>query len=58
MPAMRRLAAPTIGGLLVSFVMELALYPVVFHTAKSWLHRREFGNNRPPEGVSSGGAIV
>ena len=31
---MRRLAAPMIGGLGVSFVMELLLYPVIFYLAK------------------------
>jgi copper/silver efflux system protein len=31
---MRRIAAPMIGGLLVSFVMELVVYPVVFALAK------------------------
>ncbi len=31
---MRRIAAPMIGGLLVSFVMELIAYPVVFYTFK------------------------
>lgn len=39
---MRRLAAPMIGGLLVSFVMELVVYPVVFYMARSWEHRREW----------------
>lgn len=33
---MRRLAAPLIGGLLVSFVMELVLYPILFYFAKAW----------------------
>jgi Cu/Ag efflux pump CusA len=32
----RRLAAPLIGGLLVSFVMELVLYPILFYFAKAW----------------------
>lgn len=36
---MRRLAAPMIGGLLVSFVMELVVYPVLFYLAKSWQER-------------------
>jgi Cu(I)/Ag(I) efflux system membrane protein CusA/SilA len=31
---MRRLAAPMIGGLATSFVMELLVYPVIFHRAK------------------------
>jgi Cu(I)/Ag(I) efflux system membrane protein CusA/SilA len=32
---MRRLAAPMIGGLLVSFAMELVVYPVVFYLVKN-----------------------
>jgi Cu(I)/Ag(I) efflux system membrane protein CusA/SilA len=36
---MRRLAAPLIGGLLVSFLMELVVYPVVFYQAKGWQER-------------------
>lgn len=38
---MRRIAAPMIGGLLVSFVMELLIYPVVFYLARRWQHRHE-----------------
>jgi Cu(I)/Ag(I) efflux system membrane protein CusA/SilA len=38
---MRRIAAPMIGGLLISFVMELLVYPVVFYLAKRWQHRKE-----------------
>ena len=39
---MRRIAAPLIGGLLISFMMELVVYPVVFFLAKRWQHRKEF----------------
>ena len=36
----RRLVAPLIGGITVSFVMELLVYPVVFYLAKRWeMHR-------------------
>jgi Cu(I)/Ag(I) efflux system membrane protein CusA/SilA len=31
---MRRLAAPMIGGLFTSYIMELLIYPVIFYTAK------------------------
>ncbi len=41
---MRRIAAPMIGGLLISFVMELVVYPVVFYLAKRWQHRKEFAH--------------
>ena len=39
---MRRIAAPMIGGLLISFLMELLVYPVVFYLGKRWQHRKEF----------------
>ena len=32
---MKRIAAPMIGGLLTSFVLELLVYPVLFVTWKS-----------------------
>ena len=32
---MRRLAAPMLGGLFTSFIMELLIYPVIFYIAKS-----------------------
>jgi copper/silver efflux system protein len=34
---MRRLAAPMLGGLFTSFLMELLLYPIIFFVAKSLL---------------------
>jgi Cu(I)/Ag(I) efflux system membrane protein CusA/SilA len=37
---MRRLAAPMIGGVTVSFLMELIVYPVLFFLAKQWQLRR------------------
>jgi Cu(I)/Ag(I) efflux system membrane protein CusA/SilA len=38
---MRRLAAPMLGGLFTSFLMELLIYPVIFFLAKSMLLPRE-----------------
>jgi len=38
---MRRLAAPMIGGLFVSFAMELVVYPILFYRARSWRRRWE-----------------
>jgi Cu(I)/Ag(I) efflux system membrane protein CusA/SilA len=32
---MRRIAAPMIGGLFTSFIMELLIYPVIFYIAMS-----------------------
>jgi Cu(I)/Ag(I) efflux system membrane protein CusA/SilA len=37
----RRLVAPLIGGITVSFVMELLVYPVIFYLAKRWQLRGE-----------------
>jgi len=31
---MRRIAAPMLGGLFTSFLMELLIYPVIFYIAK------------------------
>jgi Cu(I)/Ag(I) efflux system membrane protein CusA/SilA len=42
---MRRIAAPMIGGLLISFVMELVVYPVVF-----WLAKRSQMRFKPETG--------
>jgi Cu(I)/Ag(I) efflux system membrane protein CusA/SilA len=39
---MRRLAAPMIGGLTTSFIMELLVYPVIYYTAKRLVVRRQF----------------
>jgi Cu(I)/Ag(I) efflux system membrane protein CusA/SilA len=36
---MRRIAAPLIGGLAVSFLMELVIYPVIFFVAKHFTLR-------------------
>jgi Cu(I)/Ag(I) efflux system membrane protein CusA/SilA len=33
---MRRLAAPMLGGLFTSFLMELLIYPIIFYVAKSF----------------------
>jgi Cu(I)/Ag(I) efflux system membrane protein CusA/SilA len=41
---MRRIAAPMIGGLPISFAMELLLYPVAFYLYKRWHHRHDWGN--------------
>jgi len=46
---MRRLAAPMLGGLATSFVMELLIYPVLFYSAKLIALRSTF------EGHEAGG---
>ena len=38
----RRLVAPLIGGITVSFVMELLVYPVIFYLAKRWELRQHW----------------
>jgi len=38
----RRLVAPLIGGIAVSFAMELLVYPVIFFLYKRWRLRREW----------------
>jgi len=43
---MRRLAAPMIGGLAISFLMELLVYPVVFFLYKRWRLRKVAGTAR------------
>ncbi|MBM4107977.1 MAG: efflux RND transporter permease subunit [Phycisphaerae bacterium] len=44
---MRRLAAPMIGGLASSFVLELLIYPILFYVAKKTAMRREFRAHAP-----------
>jgi Cu(I)/Ag(I) efflux system membrane protein CusA/SilA len=43
----RRLVAPLIGGITVSFLMELLVYPVIFYLYKSWQLRREWNAAQP-----------
>jgi Cu(I)/Ag(I) efflux system membrane protein CusA/SilA len=45
----RRLVAPLIGGITVSFVMELLVYPVIFYLYKRWQHA---GASLNPSGPS------
>jgi Cu(I)/Ag(I) efflux system membrane protein CusA/SilA len=48
---MRRLAAPMIGGLATSFVMELLVYPVLFYEAKRVALRRQHGEASAASGA-------
>ena len=43
----RRLVAPLIGGISVSFAMELLVYPVIFYLAKRRALRREWASGSP-----------
>jgi len=39
---MKRIAAPMIGGIVTSFLLELLIYPVIFEIWRSWQNRRIF----------------
>jgi copper/silver efflux system protein len=43
---MKRLAAPMIGGLITSFIMELLIYPVIYYLYKSFEIRRRIRTAR------------
>jgi copper/silver efflux system protein len=47
----RRLVAPLVGGITVSFLMELLVYPVIFSLVKHWHLRREWQRESGAEGV-------
>jgi len=49
---MRRLAAPMLGGLLTSFLLELLVYPVVFYIAKGVSLRRLWALDRVKGGAA------
>jgi len=49
---MRRLAAPMLGGLAVSFAMELLVYPVLFYLAKQWQLRHRWDGDDTAPGAS------
>lgn len=38
---MKRIAAPMVGGLTTSFLLELAVYPVIYYLWKSWKLKKE-----------------
>jgi Cu(I)/Ag(I) efflux system membrane protein CusA/SilA len=44
---MRRIAAPMLGGLFTSFLMELLIYPVIFYIAKGIAMRHEAHSAQP-----------
>lgn len=48
----RRLAAPLIGGITISFLMELLVYPVIFYQYRRRELRREWSGAVAPGGVS------
>jgi Cu(I)/Ag(I) efflux system membrane protein CusA/SilA len=42
---MRRLAAPMLGGLITSFLMELLIYPIIFFVVKDFALRHKAGGD-------------
>ena len=42
---MKRIAAPMIGGVLRSFLLELVVYPMIFHVWKGWTMKREMARS-------------
>jgi Cu(I)/Ag(I) efflux system membrane protein CusA/SilA len=43
---MRRLAAPLLGGLATSFLMELLIYPAIFYIAKGFILKHQWRTER------------
>ncbi len=48
---MKRIAAPMIGGLVTSFILELLVYPAIY---KLW-KQREIGNSPAPRTAAAAG---
>jgi len=46
---MKRLAAPMIGGLVTSFIMELLIYPVIFYFHKHGEVKRLMASEQPKD---------
>src|SRR6185312_9895542 len=51
---MRRLAAPMLGGLFTSFLMELLIYPVIFYVAKGLTLHRDVAGAADRRGAAAG----
>ena len=39
---MKRIAAPIVGGVVTSVMLELLVYPVIFYLWRSWTLRKEW----------------
>ena len=48
----RRLVAPLIGGITISFLMELLVYPVIFYLAKQYEMRKVWSDEQTKEGTA------
>jgi Cu(I)/Ag(I) efflux system membrane protein CusA/SilA len=44
---MKRIAAPMIGGVVTSFLLELLVYPAIFHVWRGWGLRRSSSGTHP-----------
>jgi hypothetical protein len=51
---MKRIAAPMVGGIFASFVLELLVYPAIYAAWRQWAVRREL---RTGEEQSQGYAV-
>jgi Cu(I)/Ag(I) efflux system membrane protein CusA/SilA len=40
---MKRIAAPMVGGVVTSVMMELAVYPVIYYLWRAWEMKKEAG---------------
>ena len=47
---MKRIAAPMVGGVITSFLLELLIYPAVYTIWKWWAEVRPAQRARVPEG--------
>jgi copper/silver efflux system protein len=54
---MRRIAAPMLGGLFTSFLMELLIYPVIFYIAKSVAIRHQLARDESHHARATGDDI-
>jgi Cu(I)/Ag(I) efflux system membrane protein CusA/SilA len=50
---MKRIAAPMIGGIVTSFLLELLIYPVIFEIWRSWQNRRIFNTSEQGRPVAT-----
>ncbi len=48
---MKRIAAPMVGGIITSFIMELLVYPSIYLLWRQWKLRREFNNHGEQESL-------
>jgi Cu(I)/Ag(I) efflux system membrane protein CusA/SilA len=47
---MKRIAAPMIGGVITSFILELLIYPAIYTIWKWWAEVRDAAGQHPTQG--------